>query len=452
MSTLPETSASSRAAAQTTARSSAVSVDFELSEQDLPTHWYNFLPDLPSPLPPVRDDGQPSAAEIARKIRPRALLEQNRPVQRWIPIPGPVLDRLIQCGRPTPLRRARQLERYLGTPARIYLKREDTMATGSFKLNTALAQAYFSREEGREVLISETGAGQWGMAVALAAQFFGLGSRIFMARCSLEQKPYRKYFMNLLGTVVDGSPSHRTRSGRTLLAQNPDHPGSIGSAISDAIECSLETSGAAYLSGSNTNHVHLHQTLLGLEVKRQLELAGEPTVHELIACVGGGSNLCGFMLPFLNDWNSGAPIRMLAVESTAAPRLTRGTYEYCRSDVAGYTPEVLAYSMGKDFVPEPVHVGGLRNHHSSPVVSLLHRQGLLDAVALDEHVALDAGRLVLKTEGLLVAPESSHAIAAAIDSAVQVRQQSEPRVIVCLTSGNGLLDLEGYHQVLVAGN
>jgi tryptophan synthase beta chain len=415
----------------------------------MPTRWYNFLPDLPRPLPQIRDLGHPSAAEVAAKIRPQALLAQNNPTERWVAIPTPVLDGLIRCGRPTPLRRARQLERYLQTPARIYFKREDTLATGSFKLTTAIAQAHYSKEEGREILISETGAGQWGMAVALAGQMFGLRSRIFMARCSLEQKPYRKYFMQMLGTEVFPSPARQTASGRRILAANPGHPGSIGTAISDAIEDCLATQGAAYLSGSNINHVHLHQTLLGLEVKKQLELAEEARVDELIACVSGGSNLCGFMMPFLKDKLAGAPIRMLGVESTAAPRLTQGTYEYCQSDVAGYTPQVLSYSMGKDFIPGPVHVGGLRNHSSSPLVSLLRHDGILDAVALDERTALAAGQLMLKTEGILIAPESAHAVAAAVESAIQARRENQARVIVFLASGNGLLDLAGYQQVLL---
>ncbi len=424
------------------------SVDFNLALEGLPVRWYNFLPDLPEPLPPVRDDRKPSAAEIAAKVRPKVLNEQNNPRERWIDIPGPVLERLVQCGRPTPLRRARNLERYLQTPARIYFKREDLLPTGSFKLNTALAQAYYCAQEGREQMISETGAGQWGMSVALASQFFGLRARIFMARCSLEQKPYRRHFMELLGTQVSASPSSSTRSGRRVLESLPDHPGSIGTAISDAIETALETDGSAYVSGSNVNHVHLHQTILGLETQKQLELAGEERPDELVACVSGGSNLCGFMLPFLARKNRGEPIRMLGAESTAAPRLTQGRYEYCRSDLAGYTPEVLSYSMGQEFIPDPVHVGGLRNHSSSPLVSLLRKHGLLDAVAFDERAALEAGRTMLKTEGVLVAPEAAHAVAATIQSALRAKEENLPKVIVFLASGNGMLDLSGYHEVL----
>ena len=428
------------------------SIEYRLKESDLPTAWYNFLGDLPEPLPDIIDDGPVSSAEINKKLRPAVLIEQNAPKTQWVDIPTRVMDCLIQCGRPTPLRRSLLLEKYLDTPARIYLKREDSVLTGSFKLNTAIAQAYYAAEEGREILISETGAGQWGMAVALTSQMFGLKSKIFMARCSLAQKPYRKYYMEMLGTEVFPSPSGRTRFGSELLAAHHEHPGSIGSAISEAIEYALETPGAAYISGSNINHVHLHQTLLGLEVKKQLELAGEDTPDQLIACVSGGSNLCGFMLPFLKDKNAGRNISMLGVESTAAPRLTTGVYEYCRSDLAGYTPQVLGYSMGKDFIPGPVHAGGLRNHNSSPLVSSLYKNNILDAIALDEKTAFEAGQLLLKLEGLLVAPESSHAIAAGIQEAMKARETGEQKVIVLLASGNGFLDLQGYHDILTPSN
>jgi len=423
-------------------------IDFRLCAEDMPTKWYNFLPDLPKSLPPIRDNGHHSAQKISEQIRPKILLEQNNPKTQWVDIPTPVIDRLIQCGRPTPLRRAYGLEKYLDTPARIYFKREDTLTTGSFKLNTALAQAYYAKEEGRKILISETGAGQWGMSVALASQMFGLKARIFMAKCSLAQKPYRQHYMKMLGTEIYPSPSQKTNCGSRLLNHSPEHPGSIGTAISEAIESALETPDSAYLSGSNINHVHLHQTLLGLEVKKQLSLAGEESVNHLVACVSGGSNLCGFMMPFLKEKNEGLDIQMLGVESTAAPRLTKGTYEYCRSDVAGYTPEVLSYSMGKDYIPAPVHAGGLRNHNSSPLVSLLYKEGIINARALDEIKAFEAGRLMLQTEGILVAPESSHAVAAAIDLANDAKESGEERVIVFLASGNGFLDLQGYNEVL----
>lgn len=422
----------------------------------LPTHWYNFLPDLPASLPPVRDEGRPTAAEIAQLVRPSALRGQDRPTGQWVPIPGPVAEWLRHFGRPTPLHRARALESELGTGAHIYLKREDVLPTGSFKLNTAIAQAYYAAEDGRTTLITETGAGQWGMSVALAASLLGLDSEVFMVRCSLDQKPYRRHYMELLGATVHASPSLDTKFGRELLAESPDHPGSLGTAISDAIQYALDLGPrAAYLSGSGVPHVYLHQTVLGLEVQAQLAALEEPIGvggrgDHLIACSGGGSNLCGLVGPFLR-WVSdeGYDLRLLAAESTAAPRLTAGRYQYGRSDLAGLTPEVLGYSMGPDFIPPPVHTAGLRNHHSSSAVSLLRHEGLLDAVAIEEKRALEAGRLVLRTEGLLLAPETTHAVAAAIEVATQAKQLDAEPVLVVLASGSGLLDLQSYGEVLL---
>ncbi|NVD98808.1 TrpB-like pyridoxal phosphate-dependent enzyme [Massilia sp. BJB1822] len=424
-------------------------LEYRLGEEELPAQWYNFLLDLPKPLPPVEDVHVPPSAEIMAKIRPVELLRQNAPSEPWVAIPDPVRERLLQIGRPTPLRRALALEAALQTRARIYIKREDTLVTGSFKVGTAVAQAYYAKEEGRDSLVSETGAGQWGMSLALVSQMFGLKCKIFMTRCSLEQKRYRDHYMRLLGTEVSPSPSRSTEIGRRLLEQHPGHPGTMGTAISEAIETALATPGAAYLSGSNVNHVHLHQTLLGQEVRAQLALAGEHGPDQLIACVSGGSNLCGFMLPFLPDKKAGRAVSFLGAESTAAPRLTQGTYEYCSSDPAGYTPRVLAYSMGPDFIPLPVHAGGLRQHNSSPLVSLLRKEGLLDATAIEEREAFEAGRLLLRTEGFLVAPESAHAVAAAIQAALRARADGSDPCIVVLGSGSGMLDLEGYRQVLL---
>ncbi|WP_405572265.1 TrpB-like pyridoxal phosphate-dependent enzyme [Streptomyces sp. NBC_01167] len=422
----------------------------------LPTHWYHFLPDLPVALPPVKDELTPSAAEVAQRVRPAALLAQDRPADQWVPIPEPVADRLRHIGRPTPLHRARALESALGTGAHIYLKREDVLPTGSFKLNSAVAQAYYAAEEGRTTLISETGAGQWGMSVALAAALLGLDSEVFMVRCSLAQKPYRRHYMELLGATVHASPSPDTKFGQQLLARNPEHPGSLGTAISDAIQFALDFGpGAAYLSGSGVPHVYLHQTLLGLEVQAQLAALEEPIGvpgrgDHLIACSGGGSNLCGLVGPFLKQaGDQGRDLRLLAAESTAAPRLTAGRYQYGRSDLAGLTPEVLGYSMGPDFVPPPVHTAGLRNHHSSSTVSLLRHEGLLDAVAIEEKRALEAGRLVLRTEGFLLAPESTHAVAAAIEVATRAKEADTDPVLVVLASGSGLLDLQSYGEVLL---
>lgn len=421
----------------------------------MPTHWYNFLGDLPGPMPEVRDLGTPTAAEIAAKVRPRALIEQNGSDEQWIAIPEPVVEWLRQCGRPTPLHRAHRLERHLGTGARIYLKREDVLPTGSFKLNTAIAQAYYAAQEGRTTLITETGAGQWGMSVALAAKMSGLRAEIFMVKCSLEQKPYRRHYMELLGAEVRPSPSTHTAIGRRILQEAPSHPGSLGTAISDAIERALEHPSAAYLAGSGMPHVYLHQTLLGLEAAQQLkEIHGEDLGVEgrgdhLVACSGGGSNLCGLIGPHLRARAGGSDLRFLAAESTAAPRLTRGVYRYGRTDLGGFTPEVLGYSMGESFVPPPNHVGGLRNHHSSALVSLLRREGVLDAVAFDERTALEAGRLLLQTEGLLLAPEAAHAVAAALDVAAKADADNREPVIVVLASGSGFLDLQGYHEVLL---
>ncbi|WP_309248433.1 TrpB-like pyridoxal phosphate-dependent enzyme [Streptomyces sp. MNP-20] len=420
----------------------------------IPEYWYNFLGDLPAPLPRIRDSGSPSAAEVAAQVRPRALVEQNNPSDRWVPVPEQVGERLRQCGRPTPLHRAHQLEKHLGTAARIYLKREDVLPTGSFKLNTAIAQAFYAAQEGRTTLVTETGAGQWGMSVALAAKMFGLEAEIYMVRCSLEQKPYRRHYMELLGAQVRPSPSPRTETGRRILERTPDHPGSLGTAISDAIQHALGKPSAAYLSGSGMTHVYLHQTLLGLEVEAQLrEIHGEALGvagrgDHLIACSGGGSNLCGLIGPYLRARADGADLRLLAAESTAAPRLTAGTYTYGRADLGGFTPEVLGYSMGEDFVPPPVHVGGLRNHHSSAIVSLLRREGVLDAVAFEQRTALEAGRLLLETEGLLLAPEASHAVAAALEVVAKADARNLEPVVVVLASGSGHLDLQGYHEVL----
>lgn len=420
----------------------------------MPGHWYNFLGDLPAPMPEVRDSGSPTAAEISAKVRPQDLIEQNSPNEQWIAIPEPVSERLRQCGRPTPLHRAHRLEKHLGTGARIYLKREDVLPTGSFKLNTAIAQAYYAAEEGRTTLVTETGAGQWGMSVALAAQMFGLNAEVFMVRCSLDQKPYRRHYMELLGAKVWSSPSTHTAIGRKILEDFPDHPGSLGTAISDAIQHALSNPSAAYLSGSGMPHVYLHQTLLGLEVEAQLkEIHGEDLGvagrgDHLIACSGGGSNLCGLIGPHLRARANGADLRFLAAESTAAPRLTRGVYTYGRSDLGGFTPEVLGYSMGESFIPPPNHVGGLRNHHSSALVSLLRHEGVLDAVAFDQRTALEAGRLLLQTEGLLLAPEASHAVAAALDVVAKADAENLEPVIVVLASGSGHLDLQGYNEVL----
>ena len=424
---------------------------------DVPEFWYNFRPDLPDSVSDTQMQVSSRPLEIAQKVRPQALREQDKPDQEWVPIPPEVRDWLRHFGRPTPLLRARRLERYLDTRARIYLKREDALPTGNFKLNTAIAQAYYAAREGRTTLVTETGAGQWGMSVALAAKLFGLRAEVFMVRCSLEQKPYRQHYMEMLGATVHSSPSSETNIGRQLLRQNPDHPGTLGTAISDAISHALTLidrgEPAAYLSGSGTPHVFLHQSVIGLETRAQLAALGEAFGEagrgdHLIACAGGGSNLMGLIGPQLRAKTLGADVNFLAAESDAAARLTRGRYEFGQSDVAGYTPQVLGYTLGRDYVPAPVYAAGLRNHHSSAMVSLLRHKGILDAAAITDRAAHEAGRLVLQTEGFLLAPESSHAVAAALDVVSAADAAGTTPVVVALASGAGFLDLQGYHEVL----
>ncbi|MFF2910165.1 TrpB-like pyridoxal phosphate-dependent enzyme [Paenibacillus sp. NPDC057934] len=427
------------------------SLDIHLTADEMPRQWYNFMKDLPEALPPTLNHETEvctSQLDISHKICPHALLQQDRWDSEWCDIPESVLENLIRIGRPTPLRRAYNLESYLGTPAKIYFKREDTLLTGSFKLNTAIAQAYYAKQEGFTGVVSETGAGQWGMALSLASSLYDLDCKIFMAKCSLEQKPYKRMYGAMFDCKFSASPGNDTEFGRTLLKSNPNHPGDIGTAISEAIEYALAHPDKAYLAGSNKPHVLMHQTLLGLEVRKQLEKVND-FPDELIACVSGGSNFGGLILPFLKDRlkNKNA-IRFLAAESSAAPRLTQGTYDYDYSDYAGYTPKTMSYTMGHDFIPDPIHVGGLRQHNGSPIIGLLRNKGLVDAQAFNEVEAFKAARLFLNTEGVLVAPESAHAIASAISSAVQCQRTKTKKTIVVLCSGSGVMDLEGYQENL----
>ncbi|HEX9060583.1 MAG TPA: TrpB-like pyridoxal phosphate-dependent enzyme [Clostridia bacterium] len=422
----------------------------QLKIDDIPSKWYNCLPDLPEAIPPLKDSGRgESEIERMKKIRPAVLIEQDTDERdRFIDIPGEVLERYVQIGRPTVLKRAVYLEKYLNTPAKIFFKREDMLTMGSFKLNSSIPQAYYSKKEGRTHLVTETGAGQWGVAVANAGKFYNLKSTVFMAKCSYESKPYRQVLMRLFGTEVYPSPSGKTKAGRDMLEKDPNHTGSIGSAISEAIELSTSISDAAYLSGSNLNHVLMHQSIIGQEVKKQMELIGEKA-DELIACVSGGSNLGGLMLPFLPDKLGGDNLKFIAVESNAAPRLTKGEYRYDHGDPAGLTPLSMSYTLGMDYVPPAVHVGGLRQHSGSPLVGLLRKLGMIDARTYDQDEAFKAGRLFLETEGILPAPETCHTIAAVIESAVEAREKGISKNIVFCFSGNGFLDLHGYDDVLL---
>lgn len=426
-------------------------IDIQLSTDEAPRQWYNFTLDFPEALPEALDhetDICKSQIQIAKKIKPPVLLEQDHLKERWYDIPDSVRDNLYRIGRPTPLRRALKLEKYLDTPAKIYFKREDTLLTGSFKLNTAIAQAYYAKEAGYKGVVSETGAGQWGMALALASKFYGLKSEIFMAKCSMEQKPYKAMYGHILDCEFMPSPGENTKVGRALLKKIKDHPGDIGTAISEAIDFAVEHEEYAYLSGSNTIHVLFHQTLLGLETRLQLQkIDQKPDI--LVACVSGGSNFGGLILPFLQEKvENRDSIKFLGAESTAAPRLTKGKYEYDYSDYAGYTPMTKSYTMGHSFIPEPIHVGGLRQHNGNPVIGMLRKNGLVDAVAYDEFQAFRASKTFLETEGVFAAPESAHAIAAAIEEAVKCKEEGISKNIVFLCSGNGFLDMAGYHEIL----
>ncbi|MFE6554041.1 TrpB-like pyridoxal phosphate-dependent enzyme [Streptomyces sp. NPDC057746] len=413
---------------------------------DVPEAWFNLVPNLPIPLPPARDggDGQPSRLALQRRIRLAAVQEQDASTESFLPVPQRVREELAAIGRPTPLLRARALEAHLQTPARIYLKREDMLPTGSFKLNSAIAQAYFAAQQGVRTLVTETGAGQWGHAVAWAARLFGLHAVIFWAGVSARQKPGRHTVIKLLGGEVYPSPSERTQVGKALLRDGRHLLGSLGTAIGEAISYAQDHPETRYISGSNLPHVLAHQSVIGQEVKAQLAALGE-TPDTLIACVGGGSNLGGLMGPYLADKaERGDGLKLIGAESASAPRLTRGEWRYDHADPEGITPLTKSYTLGRDYELPETHVGGLRQHSGSAVVGVLRSQGLIDAVAYKETEAFETGSLMLRHEGILIAPESCHAVRAAVDRAIEARRTGHAETIVACVSGNGALDLEGY--------
>lgn len=419
-------------------------VRVDLKVEDMPRHWYNVLADLPFKLDPPLDPKtkQPISPQALSAIFPEPLIEQEVSEQREIPIPEPVLKEYAVY-RPTPLYRATYLEEYLQTPARIYYKYEGVSPTGSHKTNTALAQAYYNKISGTRRLVTETGAGQWGSALCYAGAKFGLAVNVFMVRISYEQKPMRKYLMRLFGGDVVPSPSDRTNFGRSLLEKNGEMPGSLGIAISEAIEVALSDPGTKYSLGSVLNHVLLHQTVIGLEIKKQLQLLNEtPTI--VLGCHGGGSNFAGTILPFIPDKLSGKNIRLIACEPTACPSLTKGRFEYDYGDTAGMTPLLKMYTLGKDFIPPKIHAGGLRYHGAAPIVSRLVKEGLIEAVAFDQEEVFDSARLFAKLEGIVPAPESSYAINGAIREALRAKEEKREGVIVFNLSGHGLFDLTAY--------
>lgn len=418
-----------------------------LSRKNIPRKWYNILADLPKPLPEDQEsDSNPNSRELMQKIRPKELLRQDASRERMIDIPEEVREKYCMIGRPTPLMRATELEKYLDTPARLYIKREDLLPTHSFKLNSAIAQVYYAKKQGIAELVSESGAGQWGLALAYACSLFGIKCKFFWVRASKKQKPYRGDWCELYGAEIMDSPSQYTETGKKILRNAPDCPGSLGISIGEAIEYASEHPGCGYVSGSNLAHVLLHQTVIGQEMKEQLRYVGvKPDLF--VACCGGGSNLGGFMGPFFFDPEFNVNTVFLAAESEAAPRLTRGKYQYDSADPYGLTPQSMSYTLGREFVPPLNHVGGLRQHNGSAVVGLLRKEALLDARAYKQEEALEAGRLFSKLYGVLPAPESAHALRAGIDAALEAKKQNKKLSIAIALSGNGILDINAYRSL-----
>ena len=423
---------------------------FLLGEHDIPKAWYNVLADLPKPLPPVLHPAtlQPVGPDDLAPLFPMALIMQEVSQERYIEIPEPVRE-MYKLYRPSPLIRARRLEKALDTPARIYYKYEGVSPAGSHKLNTAIAQAFYNKQEGVKKLATETGAGQWGSALSMAGAFFGIGVEVFMVKVSYHQKPYRRNLMEVYGAKVHPSPSTLTEAGRKILEQDPDSPGSLGIAISEAVEVAATSGGTVkYSLGSVLNHVILHQTVVGEEALKQFELADDyPDV--VIGCVGGGSNFAGFALPFLRErLQKGLNTRFVAVEPRACPSLTRGKYAYDYGDTAHLTPLIKMHTLGHTFVPSGIHAGGLRYHGMAPIVAALVDQGLMEAVAVYQNPVFEAAVTFARTEGILPAPESAHAVRVAVDEALQAKAEGKPRVIAFNLSGHGLLDLSAYDAYL----
>ncbi len=422
---------------------------FILSEQELPTQWYNIIADLPFPPPPVLHPvtKQPAGPDDLAPLFPMALIQQEVSAERYIDIPEEIQE-VYKLWRPTPLIRARRLEQALDTPAHIYYKYEGVSPPGSHKPNTAVAQAYYNKKEGTTRITTETGAGQWGSALSMACQFFDIECKVYMVKVSYHQKPYRRVLMETWGATVVPSPSDQTQAGRQILEQDPDSPGSLGIAISEAVEEAATREDTKYSLGSVLNHVLMHQTIIGLETLKQMEMAGEyPDV--VIGCVGGGSNFAGIAFPFVREnLVNGKKTRIVAVEPTACPSLTRGIYAYDYGDTARMTPLVKMHTLGHDFVPAGIHAGGLRYHGMAPLVSLLYANNLIEARAYGQVSCFEAALQFAQAEGIVPAPETSHAVRAAIDEALAAREAGEPRVIVFNFSGHGHFDLSAYDAYL----
>ncbi|AEH45148.1 pyridoxal-phosphate dependent TrpB-like enzyme [Thermodesulfatator indicus DSM 15286] len=420
-----------------------------LSENELPEAWYNIIPRLPNPpAPPLNPQTkEPVKPEDLEPIFPKSLIEQEMSPEPWVEIPGAVRE-IYKLWRPTPLQRARNLEKALGTPARIYFKNESVSPPGSHKPNTAVAQAYYNKEAGIKRLATETGAGQWGSALSFACKLFGLECTVYMVKVSFEQKPFRKSLMHIWGAEVFPSPTNRTQAGRKILEENPDSTGSLGIAISEAVEDAATHEDTNYALGSVLNHVLLHQTVIGLETQKQLALAGEkPDI--LIGCVGGGSNFAGFTFPFIGDIIEGKlEAEVIAVEPTSCPTLTKGIYTYDFGDTAGLTPLLLMHTLGHSFEPPAIHAGGLRYHGDAPLVCQLVKDGYIKPRAYPQNPCFEAAVLFAQTEGIIPAPETSHAIKAAVDEALKCKETGEEKVIVFGFSGHGHFDLAAYDAYL----
>jgi tryptophan synthase beta chain len=421
-----------------------------LSEEEIPKYWYNIQADLPTPLDPPLNPatGEPINPKDLEPVFPKSLIQQEISTERWIPIPEEVRE-IYRIWRPTPLYRAERLERALKTPARIYYKWEGVSPPGSHKPNTSVAQAYFNKKEGIERLTTETGAGQWGSALSFATMLFDMKCTVYMVRASYEQKPYRRILMETWGAECIPSPSDRTQFGRKVLQEDSNCPGSLGIAISEAIEDAVTHPNTKYSLGSVLNHVLLHQTVIGLEAKAQLEKIGEyPDI--LVGCVGGGSNFSGLSFPFLADKLTGKKpgLRAISCEPKACPTLTKGVYTYDFGDTARMTPLLKMYTLGHTFIPAPIHAGGLRYHGDAPLLCKLTKEGYMEAVGYHQNEVFEAARIFARAEGFVVAPETAHAIKAVVDEAVRCREKGEEKVILFNNSGHGLLDLAAWDAFL----
>ena len=415
-----------------------------LPENEIPKQWYNVLADLPKPMPPVLHPGtkKPVGPDDLAPLFPMELIKQEVSTERWIDIPEPVLE-IYRLWRPSPLFRAYRLEKALDTPAKIYYKYEGVSPAGSHKPNTAVAQVFYNKQEGVKRITTETGAGQWGSALSLACNFFGVECKVYMVKVSFNQKPYRKSMMRTWGATVVPSPSPDTNAGRSVLERDPDSPGSLGIAISEAVEDAATRDDTKDSLGSVLNHVLLHQTVIGLEAKKQMEIAGDyPDV--IIGCVGGGSNFGGIALPFIKDKFEGKKLRALAVEPASCPTLTRGPYSYDFGDEAQMTPLLAMHTLGHNFMPPPIHAGGLRYHGMAPIISHLVREKYIEAAAYRQLEVFESGVLFSRTEGIIPAPESTHAIHAAILEAKKVKEAGTPKTILFNLSGHGHFDLAAY--------